>query len=120
MAQGIGTTSQIVGLTQTFGGLGFNVLDYAGSSSYVQGGDSISPSTFGLNSTIWTLIGSMDQSCKFRVEPRALNNGVTQWQLVFVSLTTGTVGGQSQTAGAEAATGTNLSTFKVRLAAIGQ
>lgn len=120
MAQGVGKTKAIIGLNQTFGGLFWAPIDYSGSSSYVQGGDSISPQSFGFNSTIWDLVTSCDQSNKFSVEARPLNNGVTQWQLVWIALVTATVGGQSQTAGTEAAAGTNLSTFTVRLCAHGQ
>ena len=120
MSQATGSTKPIFGMNQTFGGLYYAPLDYAGYASYVQGGDSIGPASFGCNSYLWTLIGSMDQSTKFRVEPRPLSSGFTQWQLVWISLTTATVGGQAQTAGAEAAAGTNLSAFTVRLSAIGQ
>jgi|SRR5579885_2337374 hypothetical protein len=120
MAQGVGATHPIIGIQQTFGGMFWSPLDISGSASYVQGGDAVSPQSFGFNSYIWSLTGAVDQSDKWRVEPRALSNGFTQWQLVWISLTTGTVGGQNQTAGMEAAAGTNLSTFTVRVAAIGQ
>ena len=120
MSQGVGATHPILGVSDVFGGHYYSPLDYAGSASYVQGGDSIGATSFGFNSSIQTLIGSMDQSNKFRVEPRALTSGIqTTWQLVWISLTTATVGGQSQTAGTEAAAGTNLSTFTARLSAIG-
>ncbi len=119
MAQAVGTTKPIIGGNDTFGGRYYAPIDYSGPSSYVQGGDAIGAASFGMFNNIQTLIGSMDQSNKFRAEPRPLANGVTQWQIVWISLTTGTVGGQSQTAGTEAATGTNLSTYTVRLSAIG-
>lgn len=45
-------------------------------------------------------------------------NAVTQMALVWFSLVTATVGGQSQTAGTEVAAGTNLSAFSVRVQAI--
>ncbi len=120
MSQGVGATHPILGVQQTFGGMYWSPLDVSGSASYAQGGDAISPQSFGFNSYIWSLVGAADQACKFIAVPRALNSGFTQWQLVWVSLTTATVGGQSQTAGQEAAAGSNLSTFTVRLAAIGQ
>lgn len=120
MAQGVGATHPIIGVQQTFGGMYWSPLDVSGSASYVQGGDQIDPSSFGFNSYIWSLAGAIDQSGKWQVVPRALNNGFTQWQLVWVSLTTATVGGEAQTAGEEAVAGTDLSTFTVRLAAIGQ
>lgn len=120
MSQGVGATHPITGVQQTFGGMYWSPLDISGSSSYVQGGDAVGPSSFGMNSYIWALAGAIDQSGKWQVVPRALNSGYTQWQLVWISLTTATLGGQSQTAGQEAAAGTNLSTYTVRVAAIGQ
>ena len=120
MAQGVGSTKQILGLLQTFGGLYWAPLDYSGSSSYVQGGDAIGATSFGFNNTIWAMVGSNDQSNVFVVNCRPLNNGRTQWQLVWQSLVTGTYGGQAQTAGQEAAAGTNLSGFTCRLVAHGQ
>jgi hypothetical protein len=120
MAQGTGSTKPIIGLNQTFGGLFWAPIDYSGSQSYVQGGDSISPQSFGFNSTIWDLLTGVDQSGKWQVESRPLNNGVTQWQLVWIALVTATLGGQAQTAGQEAVAGTNLSTFTIRLSAHGQ
>lgn len=120
MAQGVGATHPILGLQQTFGGMFWSPLDCAGSSSYVQGGDSVSPQSFGFNSYIHSLVGAVDQSGKWQVKARALNSGFTQWTIVWISLTTAPLGGQSQTAGQEAAAGTNLSTYTVRLAAIGQ
>jgi len=119
MAQAVGSTKPILGSVDTFGGHYYSPLDYSGPASYVQGGDSISPASFGMYNNIQTLVGSIDQSGKFMAVPRPLANGVTQWQLIWISLTTATVGGQAQTAGTEAATGTNLSTFTVRLSAIG-
>lgn len=119
MAQATGNTKPILGSVDTFGGHFYSPLDYAGSSVYVQGGDSISPASFGMYNNIQTLIAGIDQSGKWRVFPRALSNGVTQWQLVWISMVTATVGGQAQTAGLEAVAGTNLSTFTVRLSAIG-
>ena len=58
-------------------------LDVSGSASYVQGGDAISPQSFGFNSYIWQLTGGVSQSGNYRAEPRALNSGFTQWQLVW-------------------------------------
>lgn len=119
MAQGVGETHPILGAVDTFGGHFWSPLDYSGSSAYVQGGDAISPQSFGLNNTIWTLVGGIDQSGKFNVVPRALNDGVTPWQLVWISLDSGSVGGEAQTPGEEAAAGTDLSDFTVRLSVIG-
>ena len=109
MAQGIGATHSILGTQQTFGGMYFNVLDVSGSASYVQGGDVIGATSFGFNNTIWTLIGGVSHSGTYFAIARALNNGLTQWQLVwYVSAT-----------GAEVAAAVNLSTETVRLSALG-
>jgi hypothetical protein len=109
VAQGVGATHPINGAVDTFGGHFWSPLDYSGSASYVQGGDSISPQSFGLNNTIWTLIGSVSQSGNYEVRPRALNNGVTQWQLVWFVVATGL----------QVAAAVNLSGETVRLSAIG-
>ena len=69
MAQGVGSTKQILGLLQTFGGLYWSPLDYSGPASYVQGGDAIGATSFGFNNTIWALVGSVDQSGVARLEP---------------------------------------------------
>ena len=119
MSQGVGSSNAVLGWADTFGGKGYAPVDYKGSTSYVQGGDSINPAIFGLQ-TILTLIASADQKAKFQAIPLPVQNGISPWQLMYVSTTTGTVGGQSQTAGTEAAAGTNLSGFTVRLSAIGR
>jgi hypothetical protein len=85
-------------------------LDVSGSSFYVAGGDAISPQSFGFNSYIWQLVGGVSQSGNYRAEARALNNGFTQWQLVWFVVATGL----------EVAGGIDLSGETVRLAAIGQ
>lgn len=120
MAQGAGSAKTILGLLQTFGGLFWNAIDFTGSSSYVQGGDTISPRSFGFNDHIWDISTSLDHTGQWSTEPRPLNSGFTQWQIVWISLTTATIGGQAQTAGQEAVAGTNLSAFTVRLGAHGQ
>lgn len=110
MAQGIGSTFPILGTNQTFGGFYYAPIDYSGSASYVAGGDTIDPTSFGFNSYIWTLVGAVAQSGDYFVVPRALNSGFTQWQLVWFSSSTG----------AEVGADTDLSSEKVRLSAIGQ
>ncbi len=107
---GIGSTKPILGVSDVFGGHYYSPLDYSGSASYVQGGDSIGATSFGFNSSIQTLIGSVSQSGTYFVIPRPLTSGIqTQWQLVwFVTAT-----------GAEVAAATNLSGETVRLSAIG-
>ena len=110
MAQGVGATHPILGVQQTFGGMYWSPLDVSGSSFYVAGGDAISPQSFGFNSYIWQLTGGVSQSGNYRAEPRALNSGFTQWQLVWFVVATGV----------EVAGGIDLAGETVRLAAIGQ
>jgi hypothetical protein len=119
MAQGVGSNKSTKLGQDTFGGHFFGAVDYSGSTSYVRGGDSIDPHAFGFPNSIITLIGSMDQTNKFQAVGLPVQNSITPWQLVWISLTTATVGGQAQTAGQEAVAGTNLSAFTVRLTAIG-
>lgn len=116
----LGSYTAIKNGRDTFGGHLWAGIDYKGSQSYVQGGDGpVDPHAFAFNNTIVTLIGGIDLSGKFQVVPRSLQSNVTTWQLVYISLVTATLGGQSQTAGQEAVAGTNLSTFMVRVSAIG-
>jgi hypothetical protein len=110
MAQGVGKTKPIIGLQQTFGGMFWSPLDISGSASYVAGGDSISPQSFGFNSYIHQLVGGVSQSGNYEAVPRALSSGFTQWQLVWKVVATGV----------PVAAGVNLSGETVRLAAIGQ
>lgn len=119
MAQGVGSVKSIQGYLDTFGGKFYEPADYSGSASYVQGGDLLNPPAFGCNNTILTLIGGIDQSGKWLVVGKAVQNGIGPMQAVWISLTSTTVGGQAQTAGQEAVAGTNLSSFTVRLSAIG-
>ena len=56
------------------------------------------------------LTGGVSQSGNYRAEPRALNSGFTQWQLVWFVMSTGLQVGAA----------VNLSGETVRLAAIGQ
>lgn len=108
MAQGVGTATQSKNGKDTFGGHLFGTVDYKGPTSYVQGGDSLDPHTFGFPNTIITVIGSVDQSNTYFVIGRPLQNGYTPYQLVWYNK-----------AGGEVAAGTNLSGFTVKLAAIG-
>ena len=110
MSQGVGATHPITGVQQTFGGMFWSPLDISGSASYVQGGDALSPQSFGFNSYIWSLTGAVSQSGTYFVLGRALSSGFSQFQLVwFVTAT-----------GAEVGAGVNLSAETVRIAAIGQ
>lgn len=110
MAQGVGATHPITGVQQTFGGMFWSPLDISGSASYVQGGDTLSPPSFGFNSYIWSLTGGVSQSGTYFVIGRALNSGYSQFQLVWYVSSTG----------AEVGAGVDLSAETVRVAAIGQ
>lgn len=92
-----------------FGGHLFGAGDYSGPTSYVQGGDTVSRKQFGFENSIITLIGSLDQSQTYRLEPKPVQNDVTAWRLVWTVLATG----------AEAGANVNLSGFTGRLSAIG-
>jgi hypothetical protein len=110
MAQGVGVTKEIIGVSDVFGGHYYSPLDYSGPASYVQGGDTIDAASFGFDGCIQTLTGSVSQSGNYRVDPRPLSSGVqTEWQLVWVVVSTG----------AQVANAVNLSGETVRLSAIG-
>ncbi|HWF62939.1 MAG TPA: hypothetical protein VN666_21885 [Nitrospira sp.] len=111
MAQGVGSTVNQGPFNNqdVFGGHLFGAVDYKGPTSYVQGGDSIDPKIFGFPNTILTLIGSCDHGNTYVTRPLPLQNGVTGWRLVWIV----------QSTGAEVAAAVNLSTFTVRLSAIG-
>lgn len=123
MAQGVGTTKPILGQVDTFGGHFWSPIGYNGPASYVQGGDSIGPASFGFNNSIFMLVGAVgyvNGVATFEASPAAVSVGPNPvWQIVWKSLITGSAGGQSQTAGAEVAAGTNLSGVEVMLNAIG-
>jgi hypothetical protein len=120
MAQAVGTPAPVLGHDDTFGGHFFGAVDYTGPTSYVQGGDTLDPRPFGCPNSLLYVVTGVDQAGKWQTEARAIYSGAqTVFQIVWISLTTATLGGQSQTAGQEAATGTNLSTYTVRLGAIG-
>ena len=105
------------GQRDVFGGKQYATMDYAGSTSYsntgvgTTSGDTMAPSLFGFFNTILTPFGSgnVDQSGTYQVFWQSQQNGLTPWRLRWVVLATG----------AEVANGTNLSTFTVKLAAIG-
>jgi hypothetical protein len=109
VAQGVGSGKIARDSQDVFGGKLYAPVDYSGPLSYVQGGDAVDTRGFGFPNVIMTLIGSIDQTGTFRLEPRPLQNGVTAWQMIWTVLSTGQ----------EVASGTNLSKFKARLSAIG-
>lgn len=110
MAQGVGSSAAVSGGQDVFGGHLFGVVDYKGPASYVQKGDAVDPHAFGFPNNILTLWGSVDQSDTYFVVGLPVQSGVqTAWQLVWMHVD-GT---------GEVAASTNLSTFTVRLGAIG-
>lgn len=120
MAQAVGKPVPVLGHDDTFGGHFFGAVDYTGPTSYVQGGDALDPKPFGCPNSLLAVIGSMDQTNKFQAVALPTASGAqVAFRLVWISLTTATLGGQSQTAGTQAATGTDLSGYTVRLAGFG-
>lgn len=109
MPQGVGSAKAVRSQADVFGGKLFEVIDYSGPLSYVQGGDAMDPRMFGFPNAIIMLIGFNDHSNTYTVDPRALQNGVTPWQLVWTVVSTG----------AEVAAGVNLSGSTVRLMGLG-
>ena len=69
----------------------------------------IDPHIFGFPNAAVSMWGSTDHTNTYRVEPRPLQNGITTWQAVWIVVATGL----------EVAAAGNLSTFTVRLSAIG-
>lgn len=110
MAQTVGSPKAILGTNDTFGGKYYAPIDYSGATSYSTGGDAINPQMFGFNNTILSLYGGTSQSGTYRVSPRALSNGYSAWQLVWIVASTGV----------EVSASTNLSAETVRLTAIGE
>jgi len=105
-------------------------FDHTGPSSYTQfvsatgaGGEVFAAATGGLN---WGGIDYIDTDCAdttgqiqvFAVPTLGgYGNSVPQFTLVYYSLVSATLGGQSQTYGTQIAASTNLSTFSFRLRA---
>jgi hypothetical protein len=109
MAQAVGSFKIARFGQDVLGGHLYGAGDYNGPVSYVQGGDLMSHRMFGLENSIVTLIGSIDQTDTYEAVGRPMQNDVTPWQLVWRVVATG----------AEVAAGVNLSTYIVRLSAIG-
>jgi len=95
-------------------------VKWAGPSSYTvltvgsppSGGDTISATQFGV-SMITLVLGQSSYDGRWLVVPVRISDA--KWTLKWISLVTATVGGQSQTANAEAAAGTDLSSTYVKL-----
>lgn len=105
------------GQRDVFGGKQFGSPDYAGPTSYNNtgtgstSGDSISPSQLGFFNIILTPLtsGTLDQSGTYFIRWQPQQNGDTPWKIRWFVVSTG----------AEVANGVNLSTFTVKLAALG-
>ena len=95
-------------------------VKWVGPSSYTvltvgsppSGGDTISATQFGV-SMITLVLGQSSYDGRWLVVPVRISDA--KWTLKWISLVTATVGGQSQTANAEAAAGTDLSSTYVKL-----
>ena len=95
-------------------------VKWVGPSSYTvltvgsppSGGDTISATQFGV-SMITLVLGQASYDGRWKVIPVRISDA--KWTLKWISLVTATVGGQSQTANAEAAAGTDLSSTYVKL-----
>jgi hypothetical protein len=109
MAQGLGSAKEPKFTHDVFGGKFYNAIDYSGPRSYVQGGDALDPRYFAFPNSIITLIGSADHTNTYWILPRPIQNGSTAWQAVWMVTATGV----------EVGAGVNLSTYTVRLSAIG-
>lgn len=110
MPQGVGALKELTGhASDTFGGKLFGVADYSGPKAYVQGGDLMDSRGFGFPNNILSVIGSLDTTKTYRLEPRPLQKGLTPWQMVWTVYATG----------AEVAAGVDLSGFTAKLTAFG-
>jgi hypothetical protein len=93
---------------------------WTGPSSYTQvtagapptGGDQIKASQFGV-SMIVLVLGDSSYTGRFQIVPIRISDAT--WTLKWISLVTATVGGQSQVAGTEAISATDLSGESVKL-----
>jgi len=118
------------GYPQSFGDKIATIFDRLGPSSYTQfstpstGGDVTKAASGGYNlgGFDWMSSGVVDDSGQIVMYCFPTNGGygnaVPSYTLIFYSLVTATLGGQAQTAGAQIAASTNLSTFSWRLFAI--
>jgi hypothetical protein len=111
----VGSAKQTQGFADVFGGRQFNTIDYSGPTAYnntgtpTTSGDTMDPMMFGFKNTIQELFnGSIDQTGAYKVLAQPVNNGITVWRLRWFSV-----------AGTEVANGVNLSTYTVKLSAIG-
>ena len=106
------------------------VFDHTGPTSYTQltaatglGGDIVSANSGGLNLGGFDFVDdSVDTTGQIQMFPvmtqAGAGNAAPQVTFMYYSLVTATLGGQSQTAGAQVLAATNLSTFSWRCQAI--
>ena|SRR5271155_2222763 len=93
--------------------------DVYGPTSYVPAtGQAINASDLGVGGFEFP-DATADTTAKFAGQSilnlAGIGNAVQSYQLHWISLVTATVGGQAQTGGLDAASGTNLSTFTLRI-----
>jgi hypothetical protein len=105
-----GTSVLVLGDRDTFGGHFYGPADHSGPTSYPTGGELVDPVALGCSNGVQTLVPSADQTGTYWTIPVPLNNGHTQWKLIWIVLATG----------AQVAANTNLSGYTIRLSAIGQ
>lgn len=108
---GPGTAKQTQGFADVFGGRQFNVIDYTGVASYVNGtGELLDPMMFGFRNTIQSVLDvSGDQSGAYYAVAFPVNSGITAWRLRWFSVATGQ----------EVTNATNLSAKTLKIAAVG-
>jgi hypothetical protein len=107
----VGTAKQTPGFADVFGGKLFNVIDYTGVSSYVNGtGELLDPKFFGFPNTIEAILDiSGDQSGAYYGIAFPVNSGVTKWYIRWFAVATGQ----------EVTNATNLSTKVLKIVAVG-
>ena len=96
-------------------------FDFTGPASYLRtAGMVVTAQQLGVGGFEF-IDSSMDSTGTFQLEPQINNGGygnaVPTMIMRPIAVSTATAGGQSQTAGTEAAVGTNLSTFSFRIQA---
>ncbi len=107
----VGQGKQTPGFADVFGGKQFNVIDYTGVASYVNGtGEKLDPKMFGFNNTIEAVLDtSITQTGDYYGQTQPVNNGVSGWYIRWFVVATGV----------EAAAAVNLSAKTLKISAIG-
>lgn len=109
MAGNAGTSVLVLGDRDTFGGHFYGPADHSGPSNYPTGGELVDPVALGCPNGVQTLISSADQTGTFQTIPVPLNDGHTQWKLLWINIDSG----------AQVPNAFNLSEYTIRLSAIG-